>query len=79
MNADEWRITMTTIEAEMLRLAALLSTPSRSPTMHPGVARHDEAKASNLALEGALKAVRASGDPPGRSVEWLIASKSSAA
>jgi hypothetical protein len=56
MSMDEWRITKTTIETEMLRLAALLSVPSRTTTMHPGVARH-ETKASNLALHAALKAV----------------------
>jgi hypothetical protein len=54
MSTDEWRITKTTIETEMLRLAALLSIQSRG--MHPGVARH-EAMASNLALHDALKAV----------------------
>jgi len=53
---NEWRIAMTTIETEMLRLAALLSIPSRSATAHAGVARH-EAKASNIALQNALKAV----------------------
>jgi hypothetical protein len=56
MSMEEWRITKTTIETEMLRLAALLSIHSRS--MHPGVARH-EANASNLALRDALKAVSA--------------------
>jgi hypothetical protein len=54
MSMDEWRITQATIETEMLRLAALLSIPFRSA--HPGVARH-EVKASNVALEGAIKAV----------------------
>jgi hypothetical protein len=37
----------------MLRLAALLS---RATTAHAGVARH-EAKASNITLQSALKAV----------------------
>jgi hypothetical protein len=55
MSMDEWRITKTTIEAEMLRLVALLSAPFRT-TMHPGVARH-ETEASNLALHAAVKAV----------------------
>jgi hypothetical protein len=50
---NEWRIAKTTIETEILRLAALLS---RSTTAHAGVARH-EAKASNIALQNALKAV----------------------
>jgi hypothetical protein len=60
MSMDEWRITKTTIETEMLRLVALLSAPFRTSThpvvMHPGVARH-EAEASNLALHAAVKAV----------------------
>jgi hypothetical protein len=54
MSMEEWRITKTTIETEMLRLAALLSIHSRG--MHPGVTRH-EVKASNLALHDALEAV----------------------
>lgn len=54
MSMDEWRITKTTIETEMLRLAALLSVPFRG--MHPGVARQ-ETEASNHALHAALKAV----------------------
>jgi hypothetical protein len=54
MSMNEWRISKTTIETEMLRLAALLSIPSRS--MHSGIAQQ-EAKASNLALHDALKAV----------------------
>ena len=54
--SNEWRITKTTIEAEMLRLATLLSIQSRSTTAQAGLARH-EARASNLALQGALKAV----------------------
>jgi hypothetical protein len=54
MSMDEWRITKTTIETEMLRLADLLSVPSRS--MHSGIAQH-EAEASNQALHAALKAV----------------------
>jgi hypothetical protein len=53
MILNEWRIAKTTIETEMLRLAALLS---RSTTAHAGVAQH-EAKASNIALQTALKAV----------------------
>jgi hypothetical protein len=56
MIMNEWRITKARIEAEMLRLAALLSIESSSATAHAGVARH-EAKASNVALRGALKAV----------------------
>jgi hypothetical protein len=56
MIMNEWRIAKTTIETEMLRLAALLSIPSRSATAHAGVARH-EVKASNIALQSALKAV----------------------
>jgi hypothetical protein len=52
---NEWRIAKTTIETEMLRLAALLS---RSATAHAGVAQH-ELKASNIALQNALKSVGA--------------------
>jgi hypothetical protein len=55
---NEWRIAVATIETEMLRLAALLSIPSRSATAHAGVARH-ELKASNMALKSALQAVGA--------------------
>jgi hypothetical protein len=51
---DDWRITKTTIETEMLRLADLLSVPVRG--MHPGLTRH-ETEASNHALHAALKAV----------------------
>ena len=54
MSMDEWRITKTTIETEMLRLADLLSVPVRG--MHPALARH-EAEASNHTLHAALKAV----------------------
>jgi hypothetical protein len=53
MILNEWRIAKATIETEMLRLAALLS---KATTAHAGVARH-EAKASNIALQSALKAV----------------------
>jgi hypothetical protein len=56
MIMNEWRIAVATIETEMLRLAALLSIPSRSATAHAGVAQH-EARASNIALQSALKAV----------------------
>jgi hypothetical protein len=56
MIMNEWRITKARIEAEMLRLVALLSIESRSPTAHAGVARY-EVMASNLALQGALNAV----------------------
>jgi hypothetical protein len=56
MIMNEWRITKARIEAEMLRLVALLSIESRSPTAHAGVARH-EVMASNVALRSALKAV----------------------
>jgi hypothetical protein len=58
MSTDDWRITKSAIEAEMLRLAALLSSPSRSTTMPPGLARR-EVNASNLALRDALRAVNA--------------------
>jgi hypothetical protein len=58
MSTQEWRITKTTIEAEMLRLAALLSEPSCSGSAPSALARH-EAKSSNLALHDALEAVGA--------------------
>jgi hypothetical protein len=58
MSTDERRITKSAIEAEMLRLAGLLSSPSRSTTMPSGLARR-EVNASNLALRGALRAVTA--------------------
>jgi hypothetical protein len=56
MSRNEWRITQNAIEAEMLRLAALLSTQSRSTATHAGLGRY-EAKSSNAALRGALTAV----------------------
>jgi hypothetical protein len=56
--SNDWRITKATIEAEMLRLAALLCSQSRSITTPPGLARR-EVNASNLALRDALRAVTA--------------------
>jgi hypothetical protein len=59
MSMNEWRITQNAIEAEMLRLASLLSNQSRSASAHAGLARY-EAKAANAALRCALTAVAAS-------------------
>jgi hypothetical protein len=53
--SNEWRISKATIEAEMLRLAALLCNPTRSATAHAGLARH-EAKAANASLGFAVRA-----------------------
>jgi hypothetical protein len=58
MIMNEWRITKATMEVEILRFAVLLSIQSRPTTAHAGVARH-EVKASNTALQSALKAVGA--------------------
>jgi hypothetical protein len=56
--SNEWRISKTTIEAEMLRLATLLSIQPRSHTTPARLAGR-EATASNRALRGALKSVAA--------------------
>jgi hypothetical protein len=53
MSMEEWRITKTTIDAEMLRLADLLSV--RTTTVHAGLSHH-QAKAANAALKGAVLA-----------------------
>ncbi len=55
---QDWRISKTAIEAEMLRLAALLSVASKSGTVHPGLARH-ELRAANISLRSAVRAVAA--------------------
>ena len=54
----DWRISKATIEAEMLRLATLISTASKSGTVHPGLARH-ELSAANVSLRSAVRAVAA--------------------
>jgi hypothetical protein len=51
---NEWRISQTAIEAEMLRLAALISLPSR---FVPARFARLEAGASNRALRIALRGV----------------------
>ena len=56
--SNEWRISRITIEAEMLRLATLLSVASKSGTVHPGLARH-EVRAANVSLRSAVNAVAA--------------------
>ena len=56
--SNEWRISKLTIEAEMLRLAALLSIASTSGTVHPGLARH-EVRAANVSLRRAVNTVAA--------------------
>jgi hypothetical protein len=56
---NEWRISKTTIEAEMMRLASLLSIPSKLATAPAGLARC-EARAANTSLRNALRAVAAS-------------------
>lgn len=57
--SNEWRISKTTIEAEMLRLATLISVASTSGSAHPGLARH-EVRAANVSLRRAVNAVAAS-------------------
>ena len=57
--SNEWRISKTTIEAEMMRLAALLSIPSKLASAPAGLARY-EARAANTSLRNALRAVAAS-------------------
>jgi hypothetical protein len=57
--SNEWRISKTTIEAEMMRLAALLSIPSKLASAPVGLARY-EARAANTSLRNALRAVAAS-------------------
>jgi hypothetical protein len=56
--SNEWRISKLTIEAEMLRLATLLSIASKSGTVHPGLARH-EVRAANVSLRRAVNTVAA--------------------
>jgi hypothetical protein len=56
---NEWRISKTTIEAEMLRLATLLSIPSKLATAPAGLARY-ELRAANVSLRNALRVVAAS-------------------
>jgi hypothetical protein len=50
---NEWRITKTTIDAEMLRLAALLCVPVQTTIVHAGLG-HCQARAANAALKGAV-------------------------
>lgn len=54
MTPNEWRITQTTIDVEMLRLAALLSDQSRITSARAGLTPHD-ANAAHLALHTVLK------------------------
>jgi hypothetical protein len=56
--SNEWRISKLTIEAEMLRLATLLSINSKSGTVHPGLARH-EVRAANVSLRSAVNSIAA--------------------
>ena len=56
--SNEWRISKTTIEAEMLRLATLLSLECKSGTVHASLAQHDVREA-NASLRSALNSVAA--------------------
>jgi hypothetical protein len=56
--SNEWRISKLTIEAEMLRLATLLSLECKSVNVHAGLARH-EVRAANASLRSALNSVAA--------------------